>query len=496
MLDENEIQSKLSYAANLMSNRAPILLGFYVMLDKRMTSDKSITMRAGCDDGKPFIEYSDWFVNMMEPSLLGAVLYANCLRIALHHCDTRVKMPEAMFRLASDLVVYEYARHVVDTTVNDNSAIVGQLFPSIWAYSDKFDAAGFDPVKDLTLEKVFDLLMQSKEDSKNETDDKNPDGNQEDNGSEGNGEQSDDGDEEGGEPNHDGEPGGEEDEGDESQGGGGGSGETDDFDDDDSENEGESGSGGDNAGDSGDGKSESYQAIQQMFDPDNSAQDMQDWGQDSDASDNIRDAASIQFANGQGSASGQLSLVIKEANRVHVDAARLFNMFMTSNFGASTRQTWSMPNLALRRFGSIAPGHVRKKDKPKLLFAVDVSGSMLSMNLVNRCFAAVNNFIGDAALDLCYWDDLCSEILHDPKDVFDTDVFGGGMTNPQCVLDRLEMEHRTYDGIVFLTDCEFEWERPREVNRICLVKAGTGAGIVPAWCRWTMEIDDLLRGAM
>ena len=65
MLDETAIQNKLSYAATLMSNRAPILIGFYVMLDKRMTSDRSVTMRVGCNAGKPFIEYGDWFVNMM-----------------------------------------------------------------------------------------------------------------------------------------------------------------------------------------------------------------------------------------------------------------------------------------------------------------------------------------------------------------------------------------------------------------------------------------------
>lgn len=70
MLDETEIQGKLSHAATLMSNRAPILLGFYIMLEKRMTSDKSVTMRVGCTDGQPYLEYSDWFVNAMEPSCL------------------------------------------------------------------------------------------------------------------------------------------------------------------------------------------------------------------------------------------------------------------------------------------------------------------------------------------------------------------------------------------------------------------------------------------
>jgi hypothetical protein len=120
---------------------------------------------------------------------------------------------------------------------------------------------------------------------------------------------------------------------------------------------------------------------------------------------------------------------------------------------------------------------------------------MLSMNLVNKCFETVNNFIGDAALDLCYWDGICSEIIHDPKDVFETDVFGGGMTNPQCVIDRLEREHLVYDGIVYLTDCEFDWTRPRDIGKICIVKMGNGSGEVPAWCLWHMDVDDLLRAA-
>lgn len=496
LLDPEEIQSKLSHAATLMSNRAPILLGFYIMLDKRMTTEKSVTMRVGCADGRPYLEYGDWFVNTLEPSLLGAVLYANCLRIALHHCDTRVKQPEAMFRLASDLVVYEYARNVVDTTVKDNSAIVGKLFPSIWAYADMFGRAGFDPVKDLTLEKVFDLLMQSKEESEDESAEESPEGDR-DNGGQGNSDDSEEGDEEGGSPSHEGESGGdgEDEEDGENQSGGGSNGESDDSDGEESEGEGSGEGQADGSGEGYGETSEAYQAMEQMFDPDNASQDMQDWGNDSDATDDIRDMASAQFASGQGGSGGDVQLAIKEANRVRVDAARVFSMFMASNFGASTRQTWSMPNLALRRYGTIAPGHVRKKDRPKVLFAVDVSGSMVSMNLVERCFAAVNSFIGDASLDLCYWDGVCSEFIHDPKDVFETDVFGGGMTNPQCVIDRVGREHLTYDGIVFLTDCEFDWPVPREPGIICVVKVGNGVGEVPAWCQWKMGLDDLLRAA-
>ena len=490
MLDETEIQSKLSHAATLMSNRTPVLLGFYIMLEKRVTSDPSVTMRVGCDNGQPYLEYGDWFVNMMEPSMLGGIIYANCLRIALHHCDTRVKQPEALFRTASDLVVYEYARNVIDTTKADNSAIVAQLFPSIWAYSDMFDRFGFDPVKDLTLEKVFNLLMQVQEESDKEEEQEKPDGDQ-DNEGEGNSDESQDGEDNGNGAKHEGES-GENDEDDGEESGGGGNGDSEDCDGKEGESNGSADSS--SSGEQQEGKSDAYMAIQQMFNPENAPDDMKDWGKDSDAADNIRDTASQQFANGsQGGMTGKVPLAIKEANRVHVDAAQVFNMFMASNFGASTRQTWSMPHLVLRRFGTIAPGHVRKKDKPMILFAIDVSGSMLSMNLVEQCFAAVNNFIGDAKLDLCYWDGICSEILHNPKDVFETDVFGGGCTDPQCVIDKVENEHLKYDGIVFLTDCEFDWDPPRDVGKICIVKLGSGAGEIPPWCLWHMGIDDLLK---
>jgi hypothetical protein len=68
------------------------------------------------------------------------------------------------------------------------------------------------------------------------------------------------------------------------------------------------------------------------------------------------------------------------------------------------------------------------------------------------------------------------------------------MTNTQCVMDKVEGDHLKYDGIVFLTDCEFDWPMPRDVNRICIVKARGGRGNIPAWCKFGMEMDDLMRG--
>lgn len=516
MLDRAYIQEKLGNAAMLMSNRTPALLGFYLMLEKRIVNDKTVTMRVGYADGQPYLEAGDWFINMLEPSLLGAVVYMNCLRIALHHCDIRVKAPEEIFKLASDIVVCEYARTLVNTDVGDNAKILSQLFPSIWSYSALFDKAGFDPATDLTLEKVFAMLSHSQEsgdgddddgDNEPEWDDENSSGNSEDDGdNEDNGDEEDssdgsngseDGESEGSEPGD--ESNGQEDSSEDGESEDNESGDDSNGKEDGSDESGqkdgsdESGEDSDGEGD-GDGSSKSYRAIQQMFDSQNASSDMQDWGENEEFADDIRSRAASAYANGNlGEASGRVPIIIKEANKVKVDAATIFTMFMESNFSSSHRQTWSMPNLVLRRFGPIAPGHVRKKGKPAILFGIDVSGSMLSMNMAEKCIIAVDRFLGDTKMDLCYWDAKCSEILHNPKDAYTGDLFGGGGTNPQCVIDEVERQHLHYDGIVMLTDCDFEWPMPPNPGQICIIRTPNSGAQFPIWCQWKMEFEDVLR---
>ena len=500
MLDRGYIQEKLGNAAMLMSNRTPALLGFYIMLEKRIVSDKMITMRVGYTDGHPYLEASDWFINALEPTLLGAVVYMNCLRISLHHCDIRVKMPEQLFKLASDIVVCEYARTLVNTDSGDNAHIIAQLFPSIWSYSDKFGNKNFDPATDLTLEKVFDLLVDSQQSNDGDnTDDNDTEPNDEnDNGSNssddsGDGGGSSDSDESNSTDSDNNESDTEDSEQDKSDGQSDGqssensNGDSSETDPDESEDN-------DQGQNGGNSTSESYKAVQQMFEPQNASTDMQDWGESEEFEDEIRATAAAAFANGNlGAAAGRVPLIIKEANKVKIDAASIFTMFMESNFSSNFRPTWSMPNLALRRFGTIAPGHVRKKDKPAILFGIDVSGSMMAMNLIELCIQTVDRFLGDTKMDLCYWDAKCSEILHNPKDAYTTDLYGGGGTNPQCVLDEIERQHLHYDGVVLLTDCDFDWEMPPNPGLICIIRTPKSSSQFPIWCQWKMEFDDVVK---
>lgn len=480
MLDQAAIQDKLSRAALDMSRKTPELLGLYVTLEKKMTSDTSITMRVGCRDGKPFLVYGDWFVNMLEPTLLGMVLHMNCLRIALHHCDKRVRQPEALYRLASDLVVREYSQSIADVDAGDNSAILSQVMPSIWAYSGVFDKFDFDPARDLTLEKVFDMLCQADVESENETDRESEKGPENGDG-EGTGDPGSDTGEGG--PDDADRPGGD----------------SDPWDDD---ADGDEGGEGDNpfgeSLDEGNGHGEtaepspSYTAMQQMFSPETAAADLAEWGRDDEASAEIRNAIPMQSTGGYAGTPGRVQLAIRTANRVRVDAARVFRMFISSNFSPSFTASWSMPNLMLRRFGPIAPGHVRKRDRPHILFAIDVSMSMVVEGLIEQCISAVGGFIGKSKMDLCSWDGECSEIARDVKDIDTSRLYGGGCTDPQCVLKRVEREHLSYDGMVFLTDCEFDWPAPLHPERICIIRTRGSSGMIPAWCKWKMEMDDLL----
>jgi predicted metal-dependent peptidase len=504
-------RTKLGEAARLMSNRTPSLLGFYIMLEKRIVQDSSITMKVGYNDGTPYLEVSEWFIDRLEISMLGAVLYMNCLRIALHHCDVRVKQPEQIFKLASDIVVCEYARNIVDANNDENSEILAKVFPSIWTYSDQFADAGFDPETDLTLEKVFDLLYQNQDsgdsNDDNDDDDDRPDKDEDEDGesgeSGGKGDEQDNSSGNSSEQSSDNEDKEDNESGDSDQESGGSDQESGDSNDEsvDSDQEsGDSGSQGIQQGEqsgqenSSNGPSSAFEAMQQMFDQDNARSDMSDWGENEEFSDQVREQAAAAMANGSLSGmSGKVPLLIKEANKVRVDAATVFRMFVNSNFSSSHRQTWSMPNLVLRRFGTIAPGHVRKKDRPMLLFAIDDSGSMLYMNMVVKCVEMVNAFIGKAKLDICYWDCSCSEILNDPRDAYSGTVFGGGGTDPQCVIDKITRERLDYDGIIFLTDCEFTWDRPMICNKICIIRTPQSSGRFPAWCKWKLEMEDVLR---
>jgi hypothetical protein len=95
------------------------------------------------------------------------------------------------------------------------------------------------------------------------------------------------------------------------------------------------------------------------------------------------------------------------------------------------------------------------------------------------------------SIDLVYWDAACSPVFSRPRTVRDMAIYGGGRTDPGCVLRKLGPELKRYDGLIFLTDCIFEWEEPACARKIMMLRTH-GDHEFPAWCRYTDELRNFI----
>lgn len=582
-------------AVLLMSKTAPGLLPVYMSANCIPTEDTSVTVRTGVDGGMPVLEYNVDFVTRLEPSLLGAVVYMQCLKIALHHCDKRKQEPLSMLKLASDIVVAEYARKVVDTSIGNNLEIVNRIFPSYWNHWPVLKKHGFHPETDLTLEKLFEILKEeyasqepeesdddSQEDSsqgtsretRKETSDspgksgkKTEQKQEESGGSQGeSGEHGDDSEETGDEPGGEGksreEKGKEGDEGDSGEGESGGDGdgegspdeggesqdESDENSGSESSDDGGEGSPGEGAdgssgegqdggsvpdgspGDSGDGDSEGgsdsedggdsaggteegeggepvddgssgegrgdspkddMERMSQYFSLSNAAGDLARWDNDSVASDNT--TAKVLDALDKGMFDrmrGPLPLMLRNANRVKVDREAMFRRFMTSVQDEEFNPSWSRRNRKYLRYGMIAPGNLYEETQ-RILFCIDVSGSMYQGDAILNCLTVMENIVNGLSVDIVYWDAVCSPVFDTPRSIRDMAIYGGGRTDPDCVLRKLGPERYKYDGLIYLTDCIFNWPEPPRPRQIMILRSH-GDYAFPDWCVFKEDLDTFI----
>ena len=598
-------------AVMTMQRTAPGLLPVYMGITGIPTDDPSVAVRVGVNGGSPVMEYNVDFVTSLEPSLLGAIVYMECERIALHHCDRRKQEPLDMLKLASDVVVAEYARKIVDTSVGKNLEIVNRLFPSFWNYWPVLEKHGFNPETDLTLEKLFAIFkeeyatMQQEEEEDDGKEQEKPgeksrdehrtesrgtgkdarqrdegskdgtenaensgspgesqeqgdgkedgssgesgkDKGEEDSGETGDGGQGDSGDGErdpgqdsdGGEPGESGgnEPSGEdsgedsgeegcdsdgspEDSGDDEggspgQGGDGSSGDGadggsvpsgnpgGDADGDTGEGDGSDGDGDDgSAGDSGSpsedvdggpGRGEvpkdDFSSMSRYFSLTNAGSDLERWGQDDVARDSVTSTVNEALDKGMfDRVRGPLPIMLRNANRVKVDKEAMFRKFMTSLQDDERDETWSRRNRKFIRYGMIAPGYVYRETQ-RILFCVDVSGSMYQGDSIANCLTVMENVVNGLSIDLVYWDAVCSPVFNAPKSIRDMAIYGGGRTDPECVLRKLGPERYKYDGLIFLTDCIFQWRRPPRHKQIMILRTH-GEHEFPEWCVYKDELE-------
>ena len=231
--------------------------------------------------------------------------------------------------------------------------------------------------------------------------------------------------------------------------------------------------------------------MSRYFSLTNAGSDLSRWGQDDVARDAV--TATVNDALDKGMfdrVRGQLPVMLRNANRVKVDKEAMFRKFMTSLQDDEREETWSRRNRKFIHYGMIAPGHVYRETQ-RILFCVDVSGSMYQGDSIVNCLTVMENVVNGLSIDLVYWDAVCSPVFTAPKSIRDMAIYGGGRTDPECVLRKLGPDRYKYDGLIFLTDRIFAWRRPPRHKQIMILRTH-GEQEFPEWCVYKDDLEKFI----
>ncbi len=176
----------------------------------------------------------------------------------------------------------------------------------------------------------------------------------------------------------------------------------------------------------------------------------QDWDRDEFLHDRINEKIRIAHeSNRWGTIAGYLQEQIIAALRPKLDYRAVLSHFRTSVLSVSRVLTRMKPS---RRYGFLYMGS-RRDFITRLLFAVDVSGSV-SSNDLKIGFSVINRFFkyGIRSVDVIQFD---TEIKSSPVSLRRASrrvkVMGRGGTDFAPVINYID-EHREYDGLIIFTD--------------------------------------------
>lgn len=229
-------------------------------------------------------------------------------------------------------------------------------------------------------------------------------------------------------------------------------------------------------------------ALGKHFSPKQSQKNAEAWGEndliDSQVSNEVNKKSLSSWADvGDG-----MTKMILKANELQFDPRSVLKRFATSVFSDFISFTRMRPNRRLPGMTGIIPGK-RHDMKAKVLFAIDCSGSMAEEEIERAC-GVVNSSLKHAEVHYCFWDCKCSDFTQKRNKTSDFDGLGGGGTNPDCVIRKIEEEKAHFDGLVFITDCYFDWEQPKGKHKIFILHT-KDAGTPPEWCKWHLGMDDI-----
>ncbi len=178
------------------------------------------------------------------------------------------------------------------------------------------------------------------------------------------------------------------------------------------------------------------------------------WDRDELLSDRLDDLVRMAQANDSwGSIGGKLREHILANLHPKLDYRAVLRKFRTSILSQQRRLTRMKPN---RRYGFAYMGS-RRDFTTRLLFAIDVSGSMGTEEL-RQGFSVVNRFFnyGVPAIDVIQFDtQITTDVMTFRRAKREVQLTGRGGTNFDPVLAYLDNHrdnHRDYDGLIIYTD--------------------------------------------
>lgn len=235
-------------------------------------------------------------------------------------------------------------------------------------------------------------------------------------------------------------------------------------------------------------------ALEKHFRMQNMRKNTEGWGENSIIDQKVQSQVEREKSNPMnwGIMPNDMKELITIANRVKMDPRAVLRSFARSVFSTFTSFTRRKPSKKDPNQDWIGyiPGKVYEQQS-KVLFAVDTSGSMREEQIA-KAIAFFMSALSQADVYFCWWDAKCGTIQKLKKRQPQMEIVGGGGTVPMCVLDKVRDEKLKFDGIVYITDCYFEFPNPLGKEKIFIMRTDDAAP-APDWCKWVLSFKDIER---
>lgn len=415
------IDEKFSNALAIIQSVTPQYAYFYDLFSRKATKDKDVTIRTNMlDDYHAMLEYNEEYVSDISAQTLAALVCIELNRLLLRH-STKRRMPDPKLHYkASNIVtadpsicdILEYDADTVklkNELPNDKNPKIRAELPSTYNHDT-----------DCSLEVLYEMLKPNNKNQQHGPSSSNGNG----------------------------------------QGQGQGQ-----------------GKGNGNGQRQGNGKQppmsqqtkKELDRINQHFDPNHADKQTEKWGENSLADSEITKRVNDADPTVWGNMPGDLREKIKAANVKVVDPRKALGKFIATAYSNKFTGTRMKPNRRCPEEVGKIPGK-RHEQEFKLGIFADASGSMSDYDL-KLCMQCINQFVRTGAqVEYGWWDCTCEKPTKILRPHTEADCYGGGGTDPQCILEMMHKNKLKYDGIIVLTDCGFEWPKPKEHRNIFIIR--------------------------